>query len=84
MAIIPLLAGVYGPAGVWCWIIKTGAGLPLRFVTFYVPLYIRIGAMIYLYSTVTRTVNATMDGQTDIEDADRRRAQNALNRLKGS
>lgn len=82
MSIIPLLAGAYGPAGVWCWIKKTGSGLPLRFLMFYIPLYICIAVMIYLYSSVVRTVNATMEGQTDLEDEDRKRAQRALMRLR--
>lgn len=83
MSIIPLIAGAYGPAGVWCWIKKTGSALPLRFVTFYVPLYIMIAIMIYLYTVVIRTVNDTMAaGQNDIEDSDRKRATTALARLR--
>lgn len=84
LSIIPLLAGAYGPAGVWCWIKKTGPGLPLRFLMFYIPLYICIAVMLYLYSAVVRTVNATMEGQTDLEEEDRKRAQRALTRLKGT
>lgn len=39
----------YGNAGEWCWIISTRTGTAWRFVTLYVPVWIIIGYISYVY-----------------------------------
>lgn len=40
IAMIPLLASSYGPAGSWCWITNDAPGL--RFALWYIPLFVAI------------------------------------------
>ena len=84
LTILPMFTGSYGPAGVWCWIQKTGIANVWRFVTFYVPLYLCIIIMLVMYAIIIRTVRKVMQGQTEVSEEAQRRAQNAMDRLRGT
>eukprot|EP00929_Paragymnodinium_shiwhaense_P003523 TRINITY_DN104079_c0_g1_i1.p1 TRINITY_DN104079_c0_g1~~TRINITY_DN104079_c0_g1_i1.p1 ORF type:complete len:400 (-),score=46.22 TRINITY_DN104079_c0_g1_i1:41-1240(-) len=45
--------GVYGPAGLMCWIKNTALGTLVRMLTFYIPLWFTIGYCIWVYWCVT-------------------------------
>jgi hypothetical protein len=80
--VVPIFTSSYGHAGVWCWIKRGGVSTVFRFATFYIPLYICIGLMIYMYFKIIGTVKRTMQGQTDLEERDKRRAARAMDRLR--
>ena len=49
-SVVPFVDNSYGPAGIWCWISsKREIGKILRFVTFYVPIWILIGVIFIVY-----------------------------------
>ncbi len=72
---IPLLYNTYGHAGPWCWIVLTNEdctmnhfGLALRYILWYVPLYIVILATIAIYIIVyvsVRRKNKKFKGKFD-------------------
>ena len=50
LSVLPFIDSSYGPAGVWCWISsKRDIGKILRFVIWYVPLWILIGVIFIVY-----------------------------------
>jgi hypothetical protein len=60
MALIPVMLGAYGPGGSWCWIDKRHTSL--RFVLWYIPLFLIIAGMIagsvYVLAKVRRKTKA--------------------------
>lgn len=48
--IVPWFTLSYGKAGQWCWISNEGSGRLLRFVVFYIPLFIILIATVIIYS----------------------------------
>jgi len=55
-AILPLFTVSYGVAGIWCWIIRSGAGSVWRFIVFYIPLYLFILLVLIMYAIVVAVI----------------------------
>ena len=52
-SVLPFIDSSYGPAGLWCWISnKRDIGRILRFVIWYVPLWILIGVIFIVYMVI--------------------------------
>lgn len=61
--VLPLALGAYGPAGAWCWIKDDFQWL--RFVVFYIPLWIAIIFNAVVYTWVIRLIASTYAEGTD-------------------
>jgi hypothetical protein len=56
LSILPLLTRSYGNSGPWCWIRDGTHGAILRFVCFYIPLWLGFAINVYFYLSVSRTL----------------------------
>merc|ERR1712166_631793 len=49
MTILPFIGDTYGDSGAWCWINNSDAGKVWRFLAFYVPVWLVMVAIGYMY-----------------------------------
>ena len=76
LSLLPLIGDNYGPAGAWCWI-KHDSNV-WRFVIWYIPLFIAIVALFFVYGYITYQIKRrTVMWQGNI-DADAEANQEAL------
>eukprot|EP01129_Flabellula_baltica_P013303 TRINITY_DN6150_c0_g1_i1.p1 TRINITY_DN6150_c0_g1~~TRINITY_DN6150_c0_g1_i1.p1 ORF type:complete len:327 (+),score=53.19 TRINITY_DN6150_c0_g1_i1:27-983(+) len=73
LTLIPVLN--YGVAGLWCWIAKAGAGNALRFICFYVPLYVLITFVIILYIIIACNLTNERKMQEDLTKEQKKKSK---------
>ena len=50
--VFPFIGNSYGPAGIWCWIVDDSTGQVLRFLTWYVPVWIIIPGLFVAFLVI--------------------------------
>jgi len=81
MTLIPLIDAAYGPAGVWCWIMRPQQYQGYRWGVFYVPLYIMILAVVVFYALISNAVRSRFD-ESNSSSAQAAGVQKLLVRLR--
>ena len=79
MTIIPGAIGAYGPAGAWCWISRDYDYL--RFVQFFIPLWIAILFNAIVYFRVIRMISNTFKA-TGGDDSTAQQMRQIINKLR--
>lgn len=64
--ILPFIGGTYGKAGAWCWIDDSTLGSVWRYLVFYVPVWLSMLVLIFMYYRIVKKINADLDGADDI------------------
>lgn len=64
------VTGVWGPAGTQCWIRNTSLGAVMRFLTFFLPLWLCVGYSLWVYRLVMRNLQALLEQQEVHGDMD--------------
>jgi len=67
--LIGLGSGVYGPAGMTCWIRNTALGTVVRTITFYIPLWTGIAYSVWVYWYVTSMMKELLN-RTAVENSE--------------
>jgi len=67
MSILPVIGDTYGVAGAWCWIDNSTTGQVWRYLAFYVPVWICMVAMVYMYGKIIAGLRLLIGETPDVE-----------------
>jgi len=70
-AALPFTANSYGDAGPYCWIAGTDTGKIFRLVSFYIPIWIAMASISYMYYLIITTLKLLIDDANDDSHAKR-------------
>ena len=62
VAALPLTTHSYGDAGAWCWIVNNEVGILWRFGVFYLPLFLYLALIGFLYTWILRKMYKVFRG----------------------
>eukprot|EP00239_Pterosperma_sp_CCMP1384_P012693 CAMPEP_0197867124 /NCGR_PEP_ID=MMETSP1438-20131217/44587_1 /TAXON_ID=1461541 /ORGANISM="Pterosperma sp., Strain CCMP1384" /LENGTH=444 /DNA_ID=CAMNT_0043485747 /DNA_START=252 /DNA_END=1586 /DNA_ORIENTATION=- len=80
--ILPMFTNSYGPAGAWCWVVARNTGdKVLRFITFFLPLWLAIPYNTWVYFHVVRMLRYTMMVASSVSEEQRALEAKAVARL---
>jgi len=58
VTVMPFFGQTYGDAGAWCWVDNSSVGQVWRYVSFYVPVWLCMVAMTYMYYRIISNVRS--------------------------
>jgi len=69
MTVLPFFGDTYGDSGAWCWIDNSDTGKVWRFLSFYVPVWIAMVAMGYMYYCIVAKIRPHLEGADSVRSS---------------